>query len=88
VMEEGLSGVFNGVAPFPVTNSEFSRELARALHRPAFLGVPEFGLKLLFGEMAQLVLDSQRAGPRAAESGGFRFRFPQLGPALTDLLRK
>ncbi len=88
VMEERLAGVFNGVAPFPVTNSEFTRELARALGRPAFIGVPQFGLKLLFGEMAQVLLDSQRAAPRAAESSGFRFRFPQVGPALGDLLRR
>jgi hypothetical protein len=61
--------------------------LARALKRPAVFPVPEFGLKLLFGELSQVLLASQRAVPRAAEAAGFPFRFPQLGPALADLLR-
>jgi uncharacterized protein len=86
VIEDGPGGVFNGVAPFSVTNAEFTRELARAVKRPAFIPVPEFGMRLLFGEMAQVLLDSQRVAPRAAEAAGFRFRFPQLGPALMDLL--
>jgi uncharacterized protein len=87
LIEGDLGGIFNGVAPFPVVNAEFTRELARALNRPAVVPVPEFALKLLFGEMAQILLDSQRATPRAAEAAGFRFRFPQIGPALADLLR-
>jgi uncharacterized protein (TIGR01777 family) len=88
VIEGSHGGVFNGVAPFPVTNREFTRELARALGRPAILPIPAFALKLLFGEMAQVLLESQRVAPRAAEAAGFRFRFPQLAPALADLLRE
>jgi NAD dependent epimerase/dehydratase family enzyme len=76
------------VAPFPVTNREFTRELARGLGRPAILPIPAFALKLLFGEMAQVLLESQRVAPRAVEAAGFRFRFPQLAPALADLLRQ
>ncbi|MBV8732634.1 MAG: DUF1731 domain-containing protein, partial [Acidobacteriia bacterium] len=87
LIENSLSGIFNGVAPFPITNVEFTRALARALKRPGVFPVPEFGLRLLFGDMAQILLDSQRVAPRAAEAAGFRFRFPQLGPALADLLR-
>jgi uncharacterized protein len=86
LIDNHLDGIFNGVAPLPVTNSQFTRELARALKRPAVLPIPELALKLLFGDMAQVLLDSQRVAPRAAESAGFRFRFPQIGPALTDLL--
>jgi uncharacterized protein len=88
VIEDSLEGVFNGVAPFPVTNRDFTRELARALRRPAILPVPAFALKLLFGEMAQILLESQRVAPRAAEAAAFRFRFPQLPGALADLLRR
>jgi uncharacterized protein (TIGR01777 family) len=85
-MEKPISGVLNGVAPFPVPNREFTQELARAVHRPAWFPVPQFALKTLFGEMAEVLLASQRVTPRAAESAGFRFQFPQLGPALDDLV--
>lgn len=88
IIEGSLEGVFNGVAPFPVTNGEFTRELGRVLRRPTVLPIPAFALKLLFGEMAQILLDSQRVAPRAAEAAGFRFRFPQLAAALADLLRR
>jgi uncharacterized protein (TIGR01777 family) len=86
VIDRPLKGALNGVAPFPVSNAEFTQELARALKRPALLPVPEFALKALQGDMAQIMLASQRVVPRAAEGAGFRFRFPQLGPALGDLL--
>ncbi|HLI85099.1 MAG TPA: TIGR01777 family oxidoreductase [Bryobacteraceae bacterium] len=88
VIENSLEGVFNGVAPFPLTNRDFTRELARALRRPAILPVPAFALKILFGEMAQILLESQRVSPRAAEAAGFRCRHPQLAGALADLLRQ
>ncbi len=87
VVETPVQGPLNGVAPEPVRNIEFTRQLAMALKRPAIFPVPEFGMRLLFGELAQVLLASQRAMPRAAEAAGFRFRFPQLGPALADLLR-
>jgi uncharacterized protein (TIGR01777 family) len=86
-IENPVPGAINGVAPEPVQNVEFTRQLARALKRPAVFPVPEFSLNLLFGELSQVLLASQRAVPRAAESAGFPFRFPQLGPALADLLR-
>lgn len=86
-IENPVQGPLNGVAPEPVQNMEFTRQLAQALKRPAVFPVPEFGLKLLFGELAQVLLSSQRVLPRAAEGAGFPFRFPQLGPALSDLLR-
>jgi uncharacterized protein (TIGR01777 family) len=85
-LEQPIHGLLNGVAPEPVRNSEFTRELARALHRPALFPVPELALHLLFGEMAGVLLESQRVAPRAALAAGFAFRFPQLGPALADLL--
>jgi uncharacterized protein len=85
VIEGSQEGVFNGVAPFPVTNREFTQELARVLRRPAVVPIPAFVLKLLFGEMAEILLDSQRVTPRAAAEAGARF--PQLAGALADLLR-
>jgi len=79
-------GVMNAVAPHPVTNAEFTHDLARALHRPAVFPVPEFGLKLLYGEMSQVILGSQRVKPEAALKAGFEFRVAELGPALRQIL--
>jgi len=78
----------NGAAPNPVTNSEFTRVLAATLHRPAILPMPAFALNLLFGEMSSILLGSQRAVPKAAESAGFRFRYPDLTGALSDILTR
>ncbi|HTP34950.1 MAG TPA: TIGR01777 family oxidoreductase, partial [Candidatus Acidoferrales bacterium] len=80
-------GPFNGVAPNPVTNADFTRILAGALRRPAIFPMPAFALKVMFGEMSQILLASQRAVPKAAEGAGFQFRFSQLQPALADVLR-
>jgi uncharacterized protein (TIGR01777 family) len=83
---ESVRGPINGVAPNPVTNADFTKALGSAVHRPAIFPVPSFGLKMLFGEMSEVLLDSQRVTPKAAEAAGFRFRFPQLDGALKDLL--
>jgi hypothetical protein len=82
-----VSGAVNGTAPNPVTNAEFTRALAAAVHRPAIFPVPGLALKLLFGEMGNILLASQRVTPQAVESAGFTFRFPQLAPALSDALK-
>jgi uncharacterized protein len=81
-----LSGPVNAAAPSPVTNAEFTRELARALHRPAIFPVPAFVLKLIFGEMSQVLLASQRVLPEAALRAGFDFRYSDLGLALAAAL--
>jgi hypothetical protein len=86
VAENGISGAWNATAPNPVTNVEFTREMGKAMHRPALLPVPPFALKLAFGEMGQHMLDSARVIPDAALKAGFKFQYPELGPALRDLL--
>ena len=86
ITNETASGVYNGVAPNPIRNSDFTRELAEKLHRPALLPVPKFVLQMLFGEFANTLFDSQRVIPRAAITGGFEFQFPNLVDALQDLL--
>ena len=82
-----VSGPINGVAPNPVTNAEFTKALAAAVHRPAIFPVPAFALRLLFGEMGGILLASQRVAPKAAQSAGFTFRFPELAPALAEALK-
>jgi uncharacterized protein (TIGR01777 family) len=86
IESEIASGPFNLVAPQAVTNAEFSRVLARVLSRPSLLAVPAFALRLVLGEMASLVLTGQRAVPQRLEDLGFTFRYPELEPALRDLL--
>ncbi|MEZ5402087.1 MAG: TIGR01777 family oxidoreductase [Bryobacteraceae bacterium] len=81
-----VQGPLNGTAPNPVRNEEFTRALGRALQRPALIPVPEFAIRLLYGEMAQIMFASQRAVPRAALAAGFEFRFPELFGALKDVL--
>jgi uncharacterized protein (TIGR01777 family) len=88
VLENSLGGAWNGVAPNPVTNADFTRVLGQVLRRPAVLPAPEVALRLLFGEMSEILLASQRAVPEAAQSTGFRFRYPELAPALSNLLDK
>lgn len=86
-LENPVAGPVNAVAPQPVSNADFTRELARALHRPALFPVPKLALRLLLGEMSEVLLASQRVVPQSAEAAGFRFGFPELGGALGDLLK-
>lgn len=86
ILQNPLSGAVNAVSPQPVRNMDFTRDLARVLHRPAVLPAPAFALRLMLGEMSTILLDSARVMPQAAEASGFRFRFPVLDAALADLL--
>jgi uncharacterized protein (TIGR01777 family) len=86
IVNETLSGPVNATAPTPVTNAEFTRALATVLHRPAVLPVPAFAVKLLFGEMSQVILGSQRAIPEVASRAGFSFRYSEVGRALAAAL--
>lgn len=86
IENEAANGPFNLTAPVPLNNAEFSRLLGQQLRRPALMPIPAFALRLLFGEMATVLLDGQRAIPRRLIQLGFTFRFPEAGPALGDLL--
>jgi uncharacterized protein len=85
---ESLSGPVNLVAPNPVRNAKFTKVLASVLGRPAFFPVPEFALRLAFGDMAahELMLSSQRVEPARLRASGFAFRFPELRAALENLV--
>ena len=86
--DERYSGAINATAPHPVTNEEFSKALGRALKRPAIAPVPAFAIRLLYGGMAKLVVEGQRALPRRALELGYRFRHPDLDEALQSALRE
>jgi NAD dependent epimerase/dehydratase family enzyme len=69
-----------------VTNKAFAKALGRALHRPALAPVPGFAVRLLYGEMADIVVHGQRVLPERARSLGFRWAHPELDEALRSAL--
>lgn len=80
---ETLNGPVNFVAPNPVTNSEFTRTLGKALSRPTLFPIPAFGVRLAFGEMADaLLLSSQKVAPSRLLATGYQFQYSILGDAL------
>jgi uncharacterized protein len=81
-----ISGPVNASAPGACTNSDFTKTLASAVHRPAFCNTPEFVLKTALGGQSGLVLESQRVVPAKALANGFTFTFPTLETAFADLL--
>jgi uncharacterized protein (TIGR01777 family) len=81
-MTDTLRGPVNAVAPQLVQNREFTKSLAKELHRPAFMPAPYLGLRLLFGEFAQVLFASQKVEPGLAVASGFTYRHPQLDSAL------
>jgi uncharacterized protein (TIGR01777 family) len=81
-----MKGPFNGSAPQPVTNADFTRALANAVHRPAIVSVPLFALRLGLGEGAVDMFASQRVLPECTQQAGFEFRYPDLASALRNLL--
>jgi uncharacterized protein (TIGR01777 family) len=80
------SGPVNAVAPNPVRQRDFASALGHVLGRPSLLPTPALAVRLAVGEMSTLILDGQRAVPRAALAAGYRFRYTELEPALRDLL--
>jgi uncharacterized protein len=84
---EGISGPVNASAPNPVTNKTFSKLLGKVLKRPAFFPAPKFAVTAMRGsEVADFVTASLRVVPRRALDKGYTFRYPELEPALRDLL--
>ena len=81
-----VRGPLNAAAPWPVRNADFTRTLARALRRPAIFHVPAFALRAALGGFSHELLDSKRVLPATALDHGFRFQFPELQPALANLL--
>lgn len=84
---DDISGACNATAPNPVTNAEFTKTMASVLHRPTFIPVPEFVLKLIPGEMGnEALLASERVQPQRLMDAGFKFEHPELTGALEFLL--
>ena len=86
LVENKLTGVYNATAPMPVTNYTFTKALGRALHRPTLLPLPEFILRVLFGEGASVLTGSKEVYPKALVESGFRFKYPEIKSSLEHLL--
>lgn len=80
-------GVYNLSAPNPARNRDFARAISRVLRRPLWAPVPRFALELALGEVSTVVMDGQRAVPEKLQRAGFVFKYPELQPALEDLLK-
>ena len=74
--------VYNLTAPNPVNNHTFTKTLGAWLHRPTFFTLPNFLLKLMFGEMSTLLIDGQKVLPQALQDAGYEFQQPTLEQAL------
>ncbi|NMY38384.1 MULTISPECIES: TIGR01777 family oxidoreductase [Pseudomonas] len=85
VHENAATGPYNACAPHPVRNAEFAKTLGSVLHRPAVMPLPAFVLRVLLGEMSQLLLGGQRATPARLLEAGFTFQFTDLRAALDDV---
>jgi uncharacterized protein (TIGR01777 family) len=87
--DDRVKGPLNAVAPSPVTSAELARAIGRVLHRPSWIPAPSFAVKLAMGsEAAEIVLTGQRVRPKRALDLGYRFRHPDLEPALASILGK
>ena len=85
---ENLRGAVNATSPGIVRMKEFSKTLGRVLHRPSFLPIPKFAIKILKGELGNYVTDSQRVAMDKLLQSGYKFKFENLDEALRDLLKK
>ncbi len=88
VLENEISGAINTTSPNPVTNSEFTKTLGKVLNRPTIFSVPEFAIKMMFGEMGEnLLLKGCRVVPRRLQELGYKFKFENLEDALNHVLK-
>lgn len=88
VIEHNLEGIYNAVSPYPTTNEELTKAIAKTIHKPLFLpNVPKFVLRFLLGEMHKIVTTSQHVSSRKILDSGFQFQFASLSKSLQNLLK-
>jgi uncharacterized protein len=86
IADESMHGVYNFVAPEPTTNRGLTEALGKALHRPTIFPVPEFALRLLYGEGAKVLTDGQKVIPKHLLDEGFVFEYPDIEKAIQNLV--
>ncbi|MBW4672146.1 MAG: TIGR01777 family oxidoreductase [Cyanomargarita calcarea GSE-NOS-MK-12-04C] len=82
-----ISGVYNATAPNPVRMADLSKTMGQVMNRPSWLPVPDFAIEALLGDGAVVVLEGQQVLPKRTLSSGFEFRYPNLQPALMEILK-
>lgn len=88
VLQNELTGIYNGVSPNPVTNAKLTNTVATVVNKPLFLPkVPKAVLKILLGDMAEIVLQSQKVSAQKIQEAGFGFKYPNIEKAIEDLLQ-
>ena len=87
IIENKLTGIFNATSPSPVSNKEFTKTLGKILHRPTFLPLPEFILKIIFGEGSTVLTSSKEIYPRAISNAGYKFKYQTIQESLEHLLK-
>lgn len=88
VIEKGLTGTYNAVSPNPVSNYVFTKALGKVLHRPTVLPIPEFALRIMYGEAASVLTGSKEVYPKAIEEAGYQFKYPVIEESLEHLLNR
>lgn len=84
VKNNSINGIYNGTAPYPATNKEFTHTLGKTLKRPTVLPAPAFAIKAVFGEMSAVLLEGQKVLPKKFKEVNFRYRYPTLEMALKE----
>ena len=87
IEHQNASGIFNLTGPNPMKNNDFAKVLGKVMKRPSFMPIPGFAMRMMFGEVATVVLDGQHVVPKRLQEMGFLFKFPELEDALRDLLK-
>ncbi|MFI0426674.1 MAG: TIGR01777 family oxidoreductase [Flavobacterium sp.] len=88
VIKNELPGIYNGVSPYPVSNAELTKAIAKALEKPLLLpNIPKFIMKIMLGEMHEILFSSQHVSCRKLLDENFQFKFASLDKALNDLLK-
>lgn len=86
VEDQKMSGIYNASAPFPVTNSEFTKTFANTYRKPAMFNVPKFALKIVMGEMAEYAVKGVKAMPKKLKEDNFHFLYPTIETAVKDVV--
>ena len=82
IIDKKVSGIFNAVSPKPVTNYTLTKALGKVLHRPTILPIPEFALRIMYGEASSVLTGSKEVYPKALQDKGFVFEYIDIEVAL------
>ncbi len=86
IINKNLTGIFNATAPHPVSNHTFTKALGKALHRPTIFPIPEFVLRIMYGEAASVLTGSKEVYPQRALKEGYTFKYKQIDEALEQII--